>query len=61
MLAGVILIVAGLLIAVFPPLLAWIVAFLLILAGAMVISIAYYNRKMARHFDNPFVEIFFRF
>ena len=61
MLAGIILIAAGLLIAVFPPLLAWVVALLLVLAGFMLISVGYYNRKIAHHYDNPFIEVFFRF
>ena len=61
MLAGIVLIVAGLLIALYPPLLALIVAALLIVLGVMVISIARYNRRMARHYDNPVVEFFFRF
>jgi hypothetical protein len=61
MLAGIILIVAGVLIAIFPQLLSWIVAGLLIFLGAVVISAARYNRRISRHFDNPVVEVFFRF
>jgi hypothetical protein len=61
MLAGIILIVAGVLIAIFPQLLSWIVAGLLIFLGVMLISIANYNRKVSRHYENPIVEVFFRF
>ena len=59
MLGGIILIIAGILIAVYPPLLS-IVAALLVLMGGIVVSIAYHNRKLRRHFDNPVVELFFR-
>jgi hypothetical protein len=61
MLAGIVLIIAGIVIAIFPQLLSWIVAALLILVGVTVLSIARYNRKISRHYDNPVVEVFFRF
>jgi UPF0716 family protein affecting phage T7 exclusion len=61
MLAGIILIMAGILLVVFPPLLSIIVAAFLIFAGVMAISVARYNRKYQRHFDNPTIEFFFRY
>jgi hypothetical protein len=61
MLAGMILIVAGLLIAVYPPLLSWIVAALLMFLGGLLLSVAWYNRKLSRHYENPLIEIFLRF
>ena len=60
MIAGIILVLAGVLLVVYPPLLSIIVAAFLILSGVMVISIARYNRRLERHFDNPTMEIFFR-
>lgn len=60
MIAGIILILAGILLVVYPPLLSIIVASFLILSGFMVISIARYNRRLERHFENPTIEIFFR-
>ncbi len=60
MIAGIILILAGILLVVYPPLLSIIVASFLILSGLMVISIARYNRRLERHFENPTIEIFFR-
>lgn len=60
MLGGIILIFAGILIAIYPPLLSIIVAAVLILMGGVVVAIAYHNRKLRRHFDNPVVELFFR-
>jgi UPF0716 family protein affecting phage T7 exclusion len=61
MTAGIVLILAGILLIVYPPLLSIIVAALLIFAGAMAISITRYNRKHERHFENPTVDIFFRY
>lgn len=61
MLAGIILIIAGLLIAIYPPLLAWVVAVFLIATGLLVVTSAYYHRKQARHADNPVIELIFRY
>ncbi len=61
MIAGIVLIAAGILLLIFPPLLSIIVAVFLIFSGAMALSIAHYNRKYQRHFDNPTVEFFFRY
>lgn len=61
MAGGIVMIVAGILIALYPPLLSIIVATLLILAGIGIISIAHYNKKLRKHHDNPAVELFFRF
>ena len=61
MLAGVILILAGILLVVYPPLLSMIVAGFLIFAGVLAISVARHNRKYQRHFDNPTIEFFFRY
>jgi drug/metabolite transporter (DMT)-like permease len=60
MIAGILLVLAGVLLVVYPPLLSIIVAAFLILSGVMVISIARYNRGLERHFDNPTIDIFFR-
>ena len=60
MIAGIVLMIAGILLVVYPPLLSIIVAAFLILSGVMAISIARYNRRIERHFDNPTIEIFFR-
>lgn len=61
MLPGFMLVIAGVLIAIYPPLLSIIVAVFLIMTGAMLLSIGYYHRKMQKHFDNPAVEAFFRY
>ncbi len=60
MIAGITLILAGILLVIYPPLLSIIVAAFLIMSGVMVISIARYNRRLKRHFDNPTIDIFFR-
>lgn len=61
MLAGIILIIAGVLLVVYPPLLSIIVAALLVFVGIMVLSVARYNRRYQRHFDNPTIEFFFKY
>jgi len=61
MLAGIILVLAGILLIVYPPLLSVVVAMFLILAGAMSITVGYYHRKQRRHFKNPAVDFYFRY
>lgn len=61
MVAGIVLIVAGILIALYPPLLSLIVAILLIVLGILVRSSAHDHRKMAHRADNPVVEFIFRY
>ncbi|MGA7799855.1 MAG: hypothetical protein WCC36_03510 [Gammaproteobacteria bacterium] len=60
MAAGIVLIVAGILIAIYPPLLSIVVATLLISVGVALAFIAHFNRKLRGHYDNPAVEFFFR-
>ena len=61
MIAGIVLILAGVLLIIFPPLLSIIVAAVLMIAGVMVLSIANYNRRHRRHYENPTIELFFRY
>lgn len=61
MLGGVFLISAGILIVIYPPLLSIIVAMLLIAIGSIIVAIGYHNRKLRRDYDNPVIELFFRF
>ena len=61
MLAGIILVIAGILIAIYPPLLAWVVAIVLVAIGLLVLATAHYHRKQARQADNPVVEFIFRY
>lgn len=61
MIGGIVLITAGILIALYPPLLSIIVAAFLIFTGVMTLAIAYYQRKLERHFENPVIELFFRY
>jgi len=58
---GILLIFAGILIAVYPPLLSIIVAAVLIVTGIVLVSISYRFKKMARRSDDPFVDLFFRY
>jgi hypothetical protein len=52
---------AGILIAIYPPLLSLVVAAILIFAGVSLILISYHYKKMSKHIDNPFIDFFFRF
>ena len=61
MIAGIVLILAGVLLIVYPPLLSIIVAAVLIFTRITVLSIANYNRKHQRHYENPTIELFFRY
>ena len=61
MLAGVMFVIAGILIAVYPPLLSLIVAGLLLMTGSSMIAFSYFNRKLQRRSENPVVEFFFRY
>jgi len=61
MIAGIVLILAAVLLIVYPPLLSLIVAVFLLVAGITVISIAWQERKLQRHYRNPVVEFFLRY
>ena len=61
MLGGLVLILAGILIALYTPLLSIIVAVVLIMTGVLASSVAYYHRKMSWHSENPAVGLFFRY
>lgn len=58
---GILLVIAGILIAIYPPLLSIIVASVLILFGVTITMVAYRVKKMQKRFDDPFVDFFFRF
>lgn len=57
---GLILIIAGILIAVFPQLLSWIVAFILIFEGIFIIFLSRSYKRMSQRFDDPFIDFFFK-
>ena len=59
--AGLLMIFAGVLLVIYPPLLSLIVAVFLILLGVAVVSIAWQERKLQRHYRNPVVEFFLRY
>jgi uncharacterized membrane protein HdeD (DUF308 family) len=61
MVAGLVLLFAGILIAIYPLLLSIIVAAVLIGLGLLIVSVAYFNRKLRKYYDNPAIELFLRF
>ena len=60
MVLGVIFVIAGILIAVYPPLLSLIVAAILIMAGVFFLYLGYYYKKASKRFEDPFMNFFFR-
>ncbi|MGD9014818.1 MAG: hypothetical protein PVI33_02185 [Candidatus Omnitrophota bacterium] len=61
MLLGVMILMAGILIAIYPPLLSLVVAAILIFVGISLILISYHYKKISKHIDNPFIDFFIRF
>ncbi|MGB2630324.1 MAG: hypothetical protein WBD17_03720 [Candidatus Omnitrophota bacterium] len=57
---GIILIICGILIALYPPLLSLIVAVLLIFAGSILCAASYRYKKTARQVDDPFIDFFMK-
>lgn len=60
MLGGIILLVSGVLIAIYPPLLSLIIASLLLVSGVLTIAVAYQNKKMQANYGNPIIKVFFK-
>jgi len=58
---GIIFIIVGVLIAMYPALLSIIVAAFLIMIGITLASISYHYKKNQRETDNPFVDFFIKF
>ena len=61
MIVGIVLIVMGVLIAVYPALLSIIVAAFLLMVGVTLVSMSYHFKKIKHETDNPFVDFFVRF
>jgi len=58
---GIIFIIAGLFIAIYPPLLSLIVAGILIFAGISFAAISYQYKKISKRLENPYIDFFIRF
>lgn len=58
---GIILIISGILIAIYPKLLSLIVSFLLIFTGLSILFIRHHLKKLSREWQNPFIDFFIRF
>jgi uncharacterized membrane protein HdeD (DUF308 family) len=61
MLTGIVLLLAGILIALYPPLLSIIVASVLIALGLLLALSAWYHRERRRGGDNPIIELILRY
>lgn len=60
MLLGILFILAGILLIVYPQLLAFFVAFMFFLAGSSLIYMSFYYKRTARRFDDPVMDFMFR-
>ncbi|MBD3378856.1 MAG: hypothetical protein GF408_00115 [Candidatus Omnitrophica bacterium] len=56
MLAGLVFIVAGILIALYPPLLSLIAAAVLVFTGTVLLIVGYRYKKALRDFEDPFID-----
>jgi Flp pilus assembly protein TadB len=61
MVFGISLIVAGVLIAIYPPLLSLIVASFFIIGGTFLVFLSYSYKKLARSSDDPAMKFFIRY
>ena len=61
MFIGLLFVLAGVLIAVYPPFLAFIAAGMLIFIGVVLISVSRYYKKIRRDIEDPFLRFFIRF
>ena len=61
MIIGIIFIIAGLLIAIYPPLLSLIVAGIIIFTGINFLIISYHYKKMEKAIGNPFMDFLIKF
>lgn len=61
MIVGIFLIGAGIMIALYPPLLSIVVASLLIVAGISLALVSYHFKKMNRNYSDPFTNFFMKF
>ncbi len=61
MVIGIMLILAGVLIAIYPPLLSIIVALLLIFIGSFLAISSYRFKKLKRKIPNSYFDFFIRY
>ncbi len=61
MVIGIMFILAGVLIAIYPPLLSIIVALLLIFSGSLLIITSYRFKKLKRNIPNSYFDFFIRY
>jgi hypothetical protein len=61
MLTGIVLLLAGISIALYPPLLSIIIASILIALGLLLVVSAWYHRKLQRRGGNPIIELILRY
>jgi len=60
MLTGIVLVLCGILIAIYPTLLSLVVSMLLIFIGAFIFIVSSKTRQMKSTFKDPFLDLFFK-
>jgi len=58
MILGIIFVLAGILIALYPPLLSLVVALILIFSGVFCVYLHHYYKKVSHKFKDPFIDFF---
>ena len=61
MVIGIVLLLAGILIAFYPPLLSIIVTSILIALRLLLVVSTWYHRELQRWADNPVIELILRY
>ncbi|MFH1878815.1 MAG: hypothetical protein ABH883_08420 [Candidatus Omnitrophota bacterium] len=61
MIIGIILILSGILIALYPPLLSLIIAALLVFTGSILFLVSLRYKRISRESGDPFLDFFIRF
>ena len=61
MIVGVFLVVLGILIAIFPVLISYMIAFMLVMLGAVILMTSYRFKKMKTKVNNRVVDFLIRF
>ena len=61
MIIGILFIMAGVMIELYPPLLSMIVAAIFLFVGISLISISYHYKRLSQRVNNPYVDFFFCF
>jgi Flp pilus assembly protein TadB len=60
MIFGILYIIAGILLVLFPQLLAFMVAFIFIVTGISMMYMSYYYKRTSHRFNDSYIDFMFR-